>query len=357
MPIRPEIHDFLEGRTPWRSSLGLACLVHAGLLVLLAKLVVAPGGLMAAGVPGGAAGGAEEDGYVVYCYTPAPDESGEEEKIRSAEETTEEAAEDEAPVEEDVEPVPETEQEAEPEAEPEPVTEPEPEPESKPEPEPETTPVPEDAIATAAAETPPEPETRPEPRPEQKPEPKPEPKPAPAPEPEPKPEATPKPAPETKPRATSADKPRKAPRMKTSVKPRTPSRGGPAAGAASSGSGVLASKTPGEGDPAAAPTARAADTGDRAATHVGGYLKNPRPRYPRQSINQGEEGTVTLEVVVEPDGSPSSVRVVSSSGFSRLDRSAKLTVKRSYRFIPARRAGTPIRSTYRFDVNFSLMRP
>ena len=90
---------------------------------------------------------------------------------------------------------------------------------------------------------------------------------------------------------------------------------------------------------------------------MGGYLKNPRPRYPRQSINQGEEGTVTLEVVVEPDGSPSSVRVVSSSGFSRLDRSAKLTVKRSYRFIPARRAGTPIRSTYRFDVNFSLMRP
>lgn len=345
MPIRPEIHDFLEGRTPWHSSLGLACLVHAGLLVLLAKLVVAPGGLMAAGIPGGAAAGAEEDGYVVYCYTPAQDEAGEEEKVRSAEEATEK------PAEEDVEPVPE--------AEAEPETEPEAEPE--PEHEPETTPVPEDAIATAAAETPPEPETKPEPKPEpkpeQKPEPKPEPKPAPAPEPEPKPEATPKPAPETKPRASPADKPRKAPRMKTSVKPRTPSRGGPAAGAASSGSGVLASETPGEGDPAAAPIAKAADTGDRAATHVGGYLKNPRPRYPRQSINQGEEGTVTLEVVVEPDGSPSSVRVVSSSGFSRLDRSAKLTVKRSYRFIPAGRAGTPIRSTYRFDVNFSLMRP
>lgn len=341
MPIRPEIHDFLEGRTPWRASLGLACLVHAGLFVLLARLVVAPGGLMAAGVPGGTTAGEKEDGYVVYCYTTAADETVGREKVRSVEKT----AVEEDPVEEDagVEPVPETGQAAQ--AEPEP------------EPEPESTPVPEDAIATAAAETPHEPEVQPtpEPQPEQKT--KPEPKPAQPPEPEPKPEATPKPATETKPRAPSADKPRKLPRMKTSVTPRAPSGGGPAAGAASSGSGKLASETPGEGDPAAAPSTRAADTGDRAATHVGGYLKNPRPRYPRQSINQGEEGTVTLEVVVEPDGSPSSVKVISSSGFSRLDRTAKLTVKRSYRFIPARRAGTPIRSTYRFDVNFSLMRP
>ena len=89
-------------------------------------------------------------------------------------------------------------------------------------------------------------------------------------------------------------------------------------------------------------------------SHIGGYLHNPKPPYPTFSQDAGEQGVVTLLVMVEADGHPSSVDVVKSSGFSRLDRSARETVLHQYRFIPATRGGTAIPYRYRFSIPFVL---
>ncbi len=93
--------------------------------------------------------------------------------------------------------------------------------------------------------------------------------------------------------------------------------------------------------------------GDTKANHRGGYLNNPKPKYPELSRELGEEGRVGLTVTVEPNGSPSSVSVSRSSGYPRLDKAAERAV-RGYRFKPATRDGTPIRSTYTFSIDFRL---
>lgn len=89
-------------------------------------------------------------------------------------------------------------------------------------------------------------------------------------------------------------------------------------------------------------------------THIGGHLRNPRPPYPEFSRDAGEQGVVTLSVMVEPSGRASSVDVVKSSGYSRLDRSAHDTVLNQYRFVPATRGGQPIPYHYRFSIVFNL---
>ncbi len=91
-----------------------------------------------------------------------------------------------------------------------------------------------------------------------------------------------------------------------------------------------------------------------SAAHQGGYLHNPKPPYPAVSVENGEEGTVTLRVMVETNGRPSSVEIVRSSGYRRLDRSALKTVRSRYKFRPATRFGQAIRSSYTFKINFSL---
>lgn len=90
------------------------------------------------------------------------------------------------------------------------------------------------------------------------------------------------------------------------------------------------------------------------ASHYGKYLRNPLPPYPRISMQNSEQGAVVLEVIVEPDGNPSKVSIIKSSGYRRLDNSAKTTVEKQYKFIPATRLGIPLRSSYRFAINFKL---
>ena len=91
-----------------------------------------------------------------------------------------------------------------------------------------------------------------------------------------------------------------------------------------------------------------------APTHIGGHLHNPEPPYPVLSNDAREQGVVTLNVMVEANGQPSSVDVVKSSGYSRLDRSARDTVLNQYRFTPAMQGGQAIRHRYRFDIRFNL---
>ena len=91
-------------------------------------------------------------------------------------------------------------------------------------------------------------------------------------------------------------------------------------------------------------------------THIGGHLHNPRPAYPEFSKENGEQGEVTLSVMVEPNGRASAVDVVQGSGYARLDRAAHDTVLNQYRFTPATRGGEAIAYRYRFSIVFKLNR-
>ena len=93
-----------------------------------------------------------------------------------------------------------------------------------------------------------------------------------------------------------------------------------------------------------------------APTHIGGHLHNPKPPYPAFSKDAGEEGVVAVSAMVEANGRPSSVDVVKSSGYSRLDRSARDTVLNQYRFTPAMQGGQAVRYRYRFDIRFNLQK-
>lgn len=86
-------------------------------------------------------------------------------------------------------------------------------------------------------------------------------------------------------------------------------------------------------------------------SHTGGYLNNPRPPYPKQLEEDGVSGSVRLRVMVEANGKPSSVEVVSAS-HPLFARSAKETVANSYTFRPATRNGQPIRHSYTFTIRF-----
>ena len=64
-----------------------------------------------------------------------------------------------------------------------------------------------------------------------------------------------------------------------------------------------------------------------------GYLKNPAPPYPRESIQLGQEGVVLLSLTVDRTGRPRNVAIKQSSGFPLLDHSALKAVK-SWKFSP-----------------------
>ena len=86
------------------------------------------------------------------------------------------------------------------------------------------------------------------------------------------------------------------------------------------------------------------------------YLRNPAPRYPLAARRAGEQGTVTLKVLVGMDGMPQRVEVEKTSGSPRLD-SAALDAVRRWRFAPARRGSTPIESWVLVPVVFRLENP
>lgn len=91
--------------------------------------------------------------------------------------------------------------------------------------------------------------------------------------------------------------------------------------------------------------------GTTLPSHTGGYLNNPRPPYPKQLEEEGVSGTVRLRVMVEANGKPSSVEVVSAT-HPLFARSAKETVANAYTFRPATRNGQPIRHSYTFTIRF-----
>ena len=71
------------------------------------------------------------------------------------------------------------------------------------------------------------------------------------------------------------------------------------------------------------------------------YLRNPAPRYPPAARRSGEQGTVTLRVLVTAEGLPSRVSVEKTSGSAHLDNAALEAVK-GWRFTPARRGNEAV---------------
>ena len=83
------------------------------------------------------------------------------------------------------------------------------------------------------------------------------------------------------------------------------------------------------------------------------YLNNPSPTFPAVSRRLGEQGKVTLRVLISAQGLPERVELAKSSGFERLDNAAIDTVKR-WKFVPGKRNGVAEAMEYLVPVNFVL---
>lgn len=83
------------------------------------------------------------------------------------------------------------------------------------------------------------------------------------------------------------------------------------------------------------------------------YLDNPKPPYPGLSRRMGEEGEVRLKVYVDANGTALQIELYRSSGFPRLDQSARDTV-RQWRFVPARQGEQTVPAWIIVPIRFSL---
>ena len=84
-----------------------------------------------------------------------------------------------------------------------------------------------------------------------------------------------------------------------------------------------------------------------------GYLKNPAPPYPREALQQNQEGLVMLSVFVDRSGHAVDVNVKQSSGFPLLDESALKTVKK-WKFSPGRMGFLSTESQLQVPIRFLL---
>jgi protein TonB len=97
------------------------------------------------------------------------------------------------------------------------------------------------------------------------------------------------------------------------------------------------------------------DTGPQISTRLE-YASAPAPSYPPEALARELEGTVTLRVLVDVDGSPLSVEIERSSGHRKLDDAARRQVLRKWKFKPAIRDGQAIQVYGIVPVSFSLTR-
>jgi len=108
-----------------------------------------------------------------------------------------------------------------------------------------------------------------------------------------------------------------------------------------SGSAPVKSQQSGSGAGSSAPIARDP------------RLNNPEPPYPYESRRRGEEGRVILKVRVAADGTAASVEVDKSSGYRRLDMTARRTVSR-WTFIPAKQNNAAVEAWTKVTILFQL---
>jgi protein TonB len=83
------------------------------------------------------------------------------------------------------------------------------------------------------------------------------------------------------------------------------------------------------------------------------YLEAPQPVYPPLARRAGEEGKVILRVLVSQQGRAEQVDLRSSSGFERLDESARQSVLKA-RFRPHLEGGLAVAVYALVSINFSI---
>jgi TonB family protein len=92
-----------------------------------------------------------------------------------------------------------------------------------------------------------------------------------------------------------------------------------------------------------------------AAAQPASQILTTQPPYPSQARELGIEGTVRLRVCVGVDGSPRSVEILHSSGRWDFDLASVDTIRREWRFRPARTAaGAAVESTIVVAIQFTL---
>lgn len=111
---------------------------------------------------------------------------------------------------------------------------------------------------------------------------------------------------------------------------------------------------PGNTTPGNTPPAGAGTSGEASfAPESLGYGVNPRPKYPKLARDRGQQGTVRLLARVDAQGTPTTVSIARSSGFSLLDKAALDAVKR-WKFKPARRGGAAVPGEAVVPIQFRL---
>jgi len=83
------------------------------------------------------------------------------------------------------------------------------------------------------------------------------------------------------------------------------------------------------------------------------YLHNPTPSYPMAARRRGDQGTVTIKVLVTAEGLPANVSLEKTSGYAALDEAAVNAV-RSWRFVPAREGTQAVEALYIVPVVYKL---
>ncbi len=105
---------------------------------------------------------------------------------------------------------------------------------------------------------------------------------------------------------------------------------------------------------AAAGTGAGGDGDPNSVAHAD-YANNPPPIYPALARRREQQGTVTVRVLVDADGSVERAEVAESSGFDTLDDAALETVRSRWRFVPARHDGQSVESWVLVPIRFTLV--
>lgn len=83
------------------------------------------------------------------------------------------------------------------------------------------------------------------------------------------------------------------------------------------------------------------------------YRTNPSPHYPRLARKRGYEGTVVLEVLVDPSGRVKDLQVFKSGGYAILDKAAVASVK-DWLFEPGMRGDEKVEMWVKIPIRFQL---
>ena len=84
------------------------------------------------------------------------------------------------------------------------------------------------------------------------------------------------------------------------------------------------------------------------------YKRRFQPDYPPTSRRLGEEGSVIVQVLVDPEGKVSDGKIQKSSGFPRLDEAALKHARRAWRFTPGTEDGKPVSVWHSVKVTFRI---